>query len=97
MLGVSHLAQIKAGLASGLELAQGRRIQILTKEYIPMQIDGEPWLQRPCRINIRRLHRVNMCVPEESALKSLLRSSTEAEEDLELENDLNYVLYDNSN
>jgi diacylglycerol kinase (ATP) len=57
VLGVGHLGQIKAGVSSGIELAQGRRIQIRTKEFIPMQIDGEPWLQRPCKIDFRLLTR----------------------------------------
>ena len=59
---MTHLGKIKAGLSSGIELAQGRHIQLRTKEFIPMQIDGEPWLQRPCKIDIRLLNRYHSYV-----------------------------------
>lgn len=50
--GVFHLGQIKTGLATAIPIAQGRSLQIITKKRLPMQIDGEPWSQRSCRINI---------------------------------------------
>lgn len=65
--GVTHLARIKAGLAAGIPIAQGRRISVTTKEYVPMQIDGEPWLQRPCRITIGLLDRVHVFAPSGDA------------------------------
>jgi hypothetical protein len=50
--GVFHLGQIKTGLATATPIAQGRSLQIVTKSRLPMQIDGEPWSQRTCKINI---------------------------------------------
>jgi diacylglycerol kinase (ATP) len=49
---LTHLAQIRTGFADPIPLAQGKHIQIQTKRELPMQIDGEPWLQKPCTIDL---------------------------------------------
>ena len=52
-----HLAtsQVKTGLASGLKLAQARKITIHIRgsQPIAMQVDGEPRLQEPATIELR--------------------------------------------
>lgn len=52
-----HLAtsQVNTGLASGLKLAQARKITIHIRgsQPIAMQVDGEPRLQEPATIELR--------------------------------------------
>ncbi|ELR20665.1 diacylglycerol kinase, putative [Acanthamoeba castellanii str. Neff] len=55
--GAAHLGMIKAKqtLLSGgpIQLAQGREVSLTLKEQaVPVQVDGEPWLQQPCTIRI---------------------------------------------
>jgi len=43
--GVMHLGQIQSGLKSAIRIVQGSHIKIKTTTEIPVQVDGEPWLQ----------------------------------------------------
>ncbi|XP_077284863.1 diacylglycerol kinase theta isoform X2 [Arctopsyche grandis] len=45
--GVVHLGQIQSGLRSAMRIAQGGHIKIHLKSDIPVQVDGEPWVQSP--------------------------------------------------
>lgn len=49
-----HLGKITVGLDKGVKIGQGRDIEITTRQTLPMQIDGEPWRQRPCTLRISR-------------------------------------------
>ena len=44
--GALHLGQLNARLAKPVQVAQGRDVSIELKRDLPVQIDGEPWLQR---------------------------------------------------
>jgi len=55
--GLAHLAQIKAGLAKPIPLAQGRTIKIINHNRMPMQVDGEPWIQAPSVLEINSSER----------------------------------------
>ena len=39
--GILHLGAIKSGLASATRIAQGRSVRLVTKQQLPMQVDGK--------------------------------------------------------
>ncbi|XP_031848599.1 diacylglycerol kinase theta isoform X5 [Nomia melanderi] len=43
--GVMHLGQIQSSLRGGMRIAQGGHIKIHLQSDIPVQVDGEPWVQ----------------------------------------------------
>eukprot|EP00236_Picocystis_salinarum_P003681 CAMPEP_0183828268 /NCGR_PEP_ID=MMETSP0807_2-20130328/2696_1 /TAXON_ID=88271 /ORGANISM="Picocystis salinarum, Strain CCMP1897" /LENGTH=691 /DNA_ID=CAMNT_0026073455 /DNA_START=527 /DNA_END=2602 /DNA_ORIENTATION=- len=51
--GSFHLGQLQVGLSTARRLVQCRRVKVSLKHELPVQIDGEPWLQTPCSIDIR--------------------------------------------
>ncbi|RHY10900.1 hypothetical protein DYB25_004832 [Aphanomyces astaci] len=46
--GTLHLGQLQVGLSKALRLRQAKKVQVRLKERLPLQIDGEPWMQDPC-------------------------------------------------
>ncbi|BES91540.1 Diacylglycerol kinase [Nesidiocoris tenuis] len=48
--GVVHLGQIQSGLRSATRIAQGGHIKIHISSDMPVQVDGEPWIQAPCEV-----------------------------------------------
>ncbi|XP_019373758.1 PREDICTED: diacylglycerol kinase theta [Gavialis gangeticus] len=50
--GVVHMGQVQGGLRSGIRIAQGSYFRITLLKPIPVQVDGEPWIQPPGQIII---------------------------------------------
>ncbi|XP_020662730.3 diacylglycerol kinase theta isoform X1 [Pogona vitticeps] len=50
--GVVHMGQVQGGLRSGIRIAQGSYFRVTLRKPIPVQIDGEPWIQPPGQIII---------------------------------------------
>ncbi|XP_069575615.1 diacylglycerol kinase theta [Brachyistius frenatus] len=50
--GVVHMGQVQSGLRSGIRIAQGNYVRLTVSKPIPVQLDGEPWLQPPGHIII---------------------------------------------
>lgn len=51
--GTWHLGKLHIGMAKALQLAQCSRIHITTSGPLPMQVDGEPWMQEaPCELAV---------------------------------------------
>nr|XP_043607057.1 diacylglycerol kinase 1-like [Erigeron canadensis]XP_043607058.1 diacylglycerol kinase 1-like [Erigeron canadensis] len=50
--GTWHLGKLQVGLSRARRLAQGQNIKIQLLAPLPVQIDGEPWLQSPCTLTI---------------------------------------------
>ena len=40
------MGQLNVGVAKPVQIAQGSRVSIELKRKLPVQIDGEPWMQR---------------------------------------------------
>ncbi|TNN38641.1 Diacylglycerol kinase theta [Liparis tanakae] len=50
--GVVHMGQVQSGLRSGIRIAQGNYVRLTVSKPIPVQVDGEPWIQPPGHIII---------------------------------------------
>ena len=60
---LTHLAKIKSGLGVPLRLAQCKSLRFLTKRTLPMQVDGEPWIQKPVQVDLSHSGQVNIALP----------------------------------
>lgn len=52
--GAFHLGQIRVGLSYAQRICQCHEVSIVIKNKLAVQIDGEPWRQRACTLNIKR-------------------------------------------
>ncbi|CAN8017732.1 unnamed protein product [Ixodes persulcatus] len=52
--GVVHMGQIQSGLRSAIRIAQGGHLRIRLNTEMPVQVDGEPWIQGPGEVVVLR-------------------------------------------
>ena len=72
--GVVHLGKIQSGLRSAIRIVQGSHIKIHMNCEVPVQVDGEPWIQPPGDITVLRSALKVRLAPPPPLL--LLRSTT---------------------
>ncbi|XP_068090360.1 diacylglycerol kinase theta [Hyperolius riggenbachi] len=84
--GVVHMGQVQGGLRSGIRIAQGSYFRVTLLKPIPVQVDGEPWIQPPGQIIISAAGpKVHML--KKSKQKQKKSSSKEAKGDSVAQND----------
>ncbi|XP_033330475.2 diacylglycerol kinase epsilon [Megalopta genalis] len=57
-----HMAQLQVGLSQPYRIGQAKSIKMKLLKSYAMQIDGEPWYQHPCEVNITYCNKASMLV-----------------------------------
>lgn len=47
-----HIAQMMVGLSEPYRIGRAKSVRIKIFDQLPMQVDGEPWIQHPCTIKL---------------------------------------------
>ncbi|XP_032876349.1 diacylglycerol kinase theta isoform X2 [Amblyraja radiata] len=77
--GVVHMGQVQSGLRSGIRIAQGTYFRVTLLKAIPLQVDGEPWIQSPGIIIISaagpKVHMLKKCKQKQKKHPSSFKDS----------------------
>ena len=77
MYGSWHLGRLQVGLSRAIRLAQCHSCRITAREALAVQIDGEPWLQPPCSLDIALKGQVRALAQHPRAsLRSVMEGGT---------------------
>ncbi|XP_075450391.1 diacylglycerol kinase theta isoform X2 [Ascaphus truei] len=80
--GVVHMGQVQGGLRSGIRIAQGSYFRVTLLKPIPVQVDGEPWIQPPGQIIISAAGpKVHMLKKSKQKQKKLSASTKDTKAD----------------
>ncbi|OCT59255.1 diacylglycerol kinase theta [Xenopus laevis] len=86
--GVVHMGQVQGGLRSGIRIAQGSYFRVTLLKPIPVQVDGEPWIQPPGQIIISAAGpKVHMLKKSKQKQKKTSASSKDTKADSVILND----------
>ena len=55
-----HIGQLMMGLSEPYRFGQAKSVKIQLLDQLPVQIDGEPWLQSPSNISVSWHSQVDM-------------------------------------
>lgn len=67
-----HIAQLQVGLSQPHCIGQAKHVKIKLKAKSAVQVDGEPWVQNPCEINVTFNSRADvLSISNETALSSI--------------------------
>lgn len=50
--GALHLGKLQVGLSKAIRLCQCKAVDIQINTMLPVQVDGEPWMQNPAKIQV---------------------------------------------
>ena len=67
--GIRHLGLIKSGIGRAVPICQGSELLFKFKNLIPVQVDGEPFMVRPCDVSIKYSERIDITTPLWAAAK----------------------------
>lgn len=51
--GFFHLAQVQVNLSDAVRLGQAKTVKLTVNEYVPMQADGEAWMNEACVLELQ--------------------------------------------
>lgn len=78
--GSFQLGKIQVKMDKAIRLGQGSSIKIrfLKNQALPVQNDGEPWLQQPCEIHIQHIGQARLLSADPSPLSPAFEESEES-------------------
>eukprot|EP01119_Soliformovum_irregulare_P006672 TRINITY_DN1891_c0_g1_i3.p1 TRINITY_DN1891_c0_g1~~TRINITY_DN1891_c0_g1_i3.p1 ORF type:complete len:565 (-),score=169.01 TRINITY_DN1891_c0_g1_i3:35-1729(-) len=70
-----HMGTIQVKLSEAIRLGQGFNLKIKMKKILPIQVDGEPWSQNPCDMQVSFRNQARMLFKNEEHTMSNFRST----------------------
>lgn len=92
--GSFHMGRIQGNISDGIKLAQGSKVvfEWVDETELPVQLDGEPWMNGKCRIEIEHYTQSKMIMNKE---QSIIEEDSESDDLQEIDNNVE-ILCDES-